>query len=113
MRNISPHPPAARRVRSTAGLLWIGVALIGGVFVLVRLADLLLLIFASVLMAMLLLAIAAPLQTRLRMPRSIAVATVLVALTATVGLVSWGLGAQIAQQLSSLTVLLPKSWRAF
>jgi predicted PurR-regulated permease PerM len=110
----APEPPL--RVKGpngrTAGFIALAVAVVVAVFLVVRLADLILLVFASVLLAMLLLAIAGPLQKRLRMSRTAAVATVLVALSALGGALLWLLGAQIADQLSSLTLLLPRSWHA-
>jgi predicted PurR-regulated permease PerM len=89
------------------------VAAVGAAFLIVRLADVLLMVFASVLLAMLISAIAQPLQTRARLGRSVALATVLVLLLAIAAALLWLFGAQMADQIANLKVLLPRSWRAF
>ena len=77
-----------------------------------RLADVLLLAFGAVLVAILLDALARPLATRAKLPRA-------VALTASAGgllLVAcgslWLFGQQIAIQIGALANLLPSAWRA-
>lgn len=87
-----------------------GLALVAGALLVVRLADVLLMIFGSVLVAVLLHALADPLQRRLRLPRAwalgVSVAAVVLAATAIV----WLFGQQAALQLSGLAELLPKAW---
>lgn len=89
------------------------IAAVGAAFLIVRLADVLLLIFASALLAMLMSAIARPLQTRARLPRPVALIAVLAMLLAVGAALLWLFGAQMADQLANLRVLLPRSWRAF
>jgi predicted PurR-regulated permease PerM len=81
-------------------------------FLVVRLVDVLLLIFASILMAMLLHAIARPLRKRARLGRTAALIAALAVLFSFVGLVGWFFGSQISVQLSNLWVLVPRSWQA-
>ncbi len=110
----APSPAPVRRVGGrTAGFITLAIATMAAVFLVVRLADLILMIFSSVLLAMLLLALTGPLQQKLHMHRSAALVTVLAALLCLTGLLSWLFGTQMAAQLSSLTVLLPRSWHAF
>jgi len=89
-----------------AVLLTVGVALL-----LVRLLDVLLLAFGAVLVAVLLHAIARPLQRRLRLSRylSLTIAVVVVALSA--ALLVWVFGRQAGAQLASLSELLPQAWK--
>jgi predicted PurR-regulated permease PerM len=109
------HAPysAPRRNNRAAGLVLTAVGAGAAIFLIVRLADLILMVFSSVLLAMLLLALAAPLQRKLGIGRTAAVALVLVILLALGGGLSWLLGAQLSAQISSLAVLLPRSWRSF
>jgi predicted PurR-regulated permease PerM len=95
----------------TAGLVTLAAAC--AILLIVRLADLILMIFASVLTAMLLSALARPLQQKLRMSRPVALIATITALSGVAVLISWLFGTQFSAQTSSLTVLLPKSWLAF
>ena len=78
----------------------------------VRLVDLLLMVFASVLLAILLHLIAEPLQKRVRMERRLSLVAALLIVAVGVGLLLWLFGSQISAQVGSLAILLPKSWTA-
>jgi predicted PurR-regulated permease PerM len=112
MRIANPLRPTGRVPLAPTSIVTMAVAALGAVFLVVRLADVILLIFAAVLLAMLFLAIARPLQEKAHLPRAAALTAALLLLLAVAALLSWLFGAQTADQLSSLTVLLPRSWRA-
>jgi predicted PurR-regulated permease PerM len=109
----APSTPGRRVNGRTAGFITLAMAVVAAAFLALRLVDLILMIFSSVLLAMLLLALARPLQLKLRMGRSAALVAVLAVLLGLFGALSWLFGTQMAAQLSSLTVLLPRSWHAF
>jgi predicted PurR-regulated permease PerM len=103
-------PVAARG--SPAALALTAALFAGAAYLVIRLADVILLVFASVLLAMLLQAIAQPLREKAHLGRTLALVAALTLTIAISGLVLWLLGAQLSAQVSSLTVLLPKSWHA-
>lgn len=72
----------------------------------------LLLVFAAVVVAVLLLACARPLETRLRLSRGISLALVGLALAGIVALVAWLVGSQLRAQLGTLTERLPEALAA-
>ena len=113
-RPMTSEPPTTTRRSSRAGgLLLMAVGLGAGILVVVRLADVILMVFSSILLAMLLLALAAPIQRKLRLGRTSALVLVIVLLLALGGALTWLQGAQLSAQISSLTVLLPRSWHSF
>jgi predicted PurR-regulated permease PerM len=77
-----------------------------------RLADVLLLAFGAILVAVLLNALAAPLVHRLRLPRFAALGLAVAGLVAAIGGASWLFGQQITLQVAALGELLPKAWAA-
>jgi predicted PurR-regulated permease PerM len=78
----------------------------------IKLADVLLLVFAAVLLAMLLHEIARPLRRWAPVGRAAALVIALAVVVGAIGLLIWLFGSQTAQQLSSLSVLLQTSWEA-
>jgi predicted PurR-regulated permease PerM len=108
-----PRPfraPAAQR--GQVALVLTVAAMAGAALLLVRLADVVLLVFASILLAMLLQAVAKPLREKAGFGRHLAMIVAFVLLVAAVVLASWLFGAQLSAQLTSLTVLVPRSWDA-
>lgn len=77
-----------------------------------RLADVLLLAFGAVLVAVLLHALAEPLTRRLRVPRALALTVAVAGLSAAIGGAVWLFGQQIVLQAATLGDLLPKAWTA-
>ena len=77
-----------------------------------RLADVLLMAFGSVLVAILLDALAGPLNHRFGLPRRLALAVAVCGLLAAIGGSLWLFGQQILVQASALGHLLPKAWDA-
>lgn len=75
-----------------------------------RLADVLLLAFGAVLVAILLNALARPLTAGLRLSRPAAVAVVAVGMPALLVAGVWLFGSQISQQVAVLGELLPRAW---
>ncbi len=107
------NPLGRSRRRFDAGPFIVAALALGALaFLLVRLVDVVLLVFASILLALLLHVIAEPLRklTRLNRPTALVAALALVAVAA--GLLLWLFGSQTAAQVESLSVLLPKSWTA-
>lgn len=87
------------------------VALVCAAILLVKLVDVVLLIFSGVLLAVLLHAIARPLSARLRMGRTAALAVALAIVTLGIGLLFWAFGSQIDAQMAALSQILPAAWK--
>ncbi|CAN7251230.1 AI-2E family transporter [Phenylobacterium sp. LjRoot225] len=102
-RSSSPRDDLQRGVLLVLGLVALGLLA-------VRLADVLLMTFGAGLIAVLLHAIAEPLQRRAKMGRTaaltVAVLVVALAVVATV----WTFGRQVEAQFASLSDLLPRAW---
>lgn len=81
-------------------------------FLIWRLADVILLAFGAVLVAILLHALAEPLVRRAGLGRQAALAVAVVVLTAAVAGTLWLFGQQIGQQMAALGELLPRTWAA-
>lgn len=77
-----------------------------------RLADVLLMAFGAILVAVLLQALSEPLTARLRLPRPLALTIAVAGLTAAIGGAIWLFGQQIALQVATLSELVPKAWAA-
>lgn len=96
--------------------LWPGpaavIAVIVAALVAWRLADVILLAFGAVLVAILLHAVADPLVRRARMSRRDALLLAVAFLTAVVGATLWLFGQQISQQMAALGELVPRTWAA-
>ncbi|MCR5876169.1 AI-2E family transporter [Phenylobacterium sp. J426] len=92
------------------------VAIAGALVVLallvLRLADVLLLAFGSVLTAVLLHALADPLVRRASMPRPWALFAAVVGLVLATAATLWLFGREAAIQLAALSELIPRAWRA-
>lgn len=86
-------------------LLAVGLGLL-----VVRLADVLLMAFGAVLVAVLLHATAAPLQSRLRAPRAVALTVAVALIAVIVGAAVWAFGRQAETQFVTLADLLPRAW---
>lgn len=93
--------------RLVIALLVIGLALL-----LWQLRDLLILIFGSVLVAVIFTVIAAPLKRRLHLPHGIALAVAVLFVLGLFGGAFWLFGAQVGAQASSLQDKIPEAWRA-
>jgi predicted PurR-regulated permease PerM len=109
-RAFEPIKPAERTPRPTA-VLHTALLVVVGLLVW-RLADVLLLAFGAILVAVLLHALSEPLTNRLRLPRPIAMALAVVGFAAVVGGAVWLFGQQVLLQIATLGELIPKAWRA-
>lgn len=87
------------------------VAVVAAAILLVKLVDVVLLIFSGVLLAVLLHAIAKPLSARLRMGRTTALSVALGIVVLGVGLLFWAFGSQIDAQMEALSRILPAAWK--
>ncbi|MBL8770906.1 MAG: AI-2E family transporter [Phenylobacterium sp.] len=99
---------AATRVIATP--LQVAALVVAGLLVW-RLADVLLLAFGAVLVAVLLHALADPLIRR-RVPRPLALGAAVAGLTAAVAAMAWLFGQQLSIQVATLGELLPRAWEA-
>ena len=86
-------------------------ALVGLGLLLVKLADVLLLAFGAVLVAVLLHAMAQPLVRRTRLGRTGALTTAVFVLTACVGVTLWMFGREASIQIAALGELVPHAWQ--
>jgi predicted PurR-regulated permease PerM len=77
-----------------------------------RLADVLLLALGSILVAVLLNALAEPLVSRLRLRRPVALSLAVTAFLGLIGVCLWFFGQQITVQAGALEALLPRAWAA-
>ena len=82
-----------------------------GLFILYHTAELLLLAFAAVLVAVMLSRAADKLSSRTAAPRGVALATVVVAVGGGLALVAWLLAPQIAEQSRQLIAEVPALWK--
>jgi predicted PurR-regulated permease PerM len=89
-------------------LIVAGVA--GLAAIMVKLADVLMLAFGAVLVALLLHALAAPISRHLRIGLKPALALAVLLVLGATGLVLWQFGSQAAFQLASLMDLVPRAW---
>lgn len=101
---VAPDPPFLRKLVLTLGAI-LGVALV------LRLAEVLLLVFAAILVSVLLRSIAEPLGRRVRLNHSVSVALAAAFTAASILAAVWVLGRQVELQLASLAELLPAAWR--
>lgn len=111
------EPLPTLRVRGARGVDLVPLLITGGALVVlallaIRLVDLLLMVFGSILVAILVHLIAEPLQKWVRMERRLSLAAALLIVGIGVGLLIWLFGSQISAQVTALSVLLPKSWAA-
>lgn len=102
--------PVGHRVfieRLVIALMVIGVALL-----LWNLRGLFLLIFGSVLVAVILGMIAAPICRRLHFPPALALLAAVLIVVAVIGTAFWMFGAEVARQANGLTATIPAAWAA-
>jgi predicted PurR-regulated permease PerM len=92
-------------------LAWLAGALVAGILIW-RLADVLLMAFGAILVAILLQALAAPLVRRLRWSRPLALSAAVFGLSAAIAGALWLFGHQILLQIEALTDLVPRAWGA-
>lgn len=110
-----PQPRLLPRVRHALrrpSMVLQAAALIVAGLLVWRLADVLLLAFGAILVAVLLHALSEPLTRRLRLPRPLALTVAVAGLAAVIGGAVWLFGQQIALQVATLSELLPKAWQA-
>jgi predicted PurR-regulated permease PerM len=88
------------------------LGILGAAVLLVALRDLLILIFGSIVIAVLLTAVAAPIQRYTRAPRGLSLALAILALIALVGGAGALFGAQVARQAQQLSGQLPQAWNS-
>jgi predicted PurR-regulated permease PerM len=99
------------RLRGPNAALQLAVLVVAGLLIW-RLADVLLMAFGAILVAVLLHALAAPLTRRLGMPRPFALTVAVTGLSLAIGVGIWLFGQQIVLQVATLGELLPKAWAA-
>lgn len=102
----SPRANSQQPILLIAGLVVVGL-------VLVRLADVILMAFGAVLVAVLLQALSEPLRRYGHVRRTIALGIAVLVLAACFGLVFWIFGREAEAQFASLSELLPRAWADF
>lgn len=107
----SPRAAFGARLRRPGAALQVAALVVAGLLVW-RLADVLLLAFGAILVAVLLHALSEPLTRRLRLPRPIAMTLAVAGFATVVGGAVWLFGQQISLQIATLGELLPRAWRA-
>lgn len=85
-------------------------AILGLALLAIRLADVIMMAFGAVLVAVLLHAVAGPIQTRLRLGRPVALSLAMLLIGAAVSLAVWAFGRQAEAQFVALSDLLPRAW---
>jgi predicted PurR-regulated permease PerM len=86
------------------------VAIVGGILLLLRLADVLLMAFGAVLVGVLLHALADLLQRLAKLNRLVALTLSVFIIVLVLGLTVWAFGSQAASQFANLSQLLPRAW---
>ncbi len=87
--------------------------LIGGVALLLwNLRGLLLLVFGSVLVAVILNLVAAPIRDRLGLPRGLALLVAVLIVASLIGTAFWMFGSEVIRQSESLREMIPAAWQA-
>lgn len=106
----APRDTLERRVfRATAVVL----ATVAAAYVLWRLVDLLLLLFACALVSLILLTITNAIRRRVAMPFGVALTLTVVGLLALIGGALWFFGATMQGQFAELATRLPGAWANF
>lgn len=103
-----PTPPFPRDGLGRAVVLGAALLVLG--LLAVRLADVLLMAFGAVLVAVLLHAVAGPLQRWARLGQKVALTAAVFLILAALALVVWAFGRQAEAQFASLSELLPRAW---
>lgn len=96
-----------------AGPLALAAALVVTGLVLLRLVDVLLLIFGAVLFAILLNAIAAPLRSRTPLGRIGSLVAAVIVTGLAIAAILWAFGSKLDSQLASLADMVPRAWDGF
>jgi predicted PurR-regulated permease PerM len=100
---------------SDGAFLW-RVLIVASVVVLAllawHLADVLLLVFGAVLVAVLLRALADPIARATRLPDTLAVVAATLVIVGIIGLAAWLFGAEVRAQVAELAERLPQAWRS-
>ncbi len=117
--DVALKPPGAQlalsrlrtRLRRPGAVLQAAAVFAAGLLIW-RLADVLLLAFGAILVAVLLNALAQPLTRRLGLPRRVALILAVAGFGLVIGGAVWLFGQQIAVQAATLGDLLPKAWTA-
>lgn len=107
-----PVVPAPVRRPFLARDAWALLAAVVGGVLAWTLADVLLLAFAGVLVALVLRQLSHPFESRLHLKPSVALVIVVLGLLALLVGGSWLVGASVAAQLQALTETLPRAWQA-
>lgn len=92
--------------------LWLLLAGIAGIVLLFKLADVALLVFGGILLALALRLLANPLIRRMHLSPAWALLTVIVALLALLAAGSWLIGANVAEQVQALREAIPRAIQA-
>ena len=92
--------------------LVIALAVVGLALLLWNLRNLFLLVFGSVLVAVILNLIAVPIRERLRFPPPLALFAAVLVVVAVIGTAFWALGAEVTRQAATIRQLIPAAWAA-
>ena len=104
----SDPPPAQRRVAKRVTMIsGIAILFVAIAAAIVLAADALLLVFACTLMAILLYKLSEIMARRMHMNRKVALAVVVIALTAIIGIGGWAMAPQISEQSTKLAEEIP------
>lgn len=108
-----PSKPLQDRPDLSAAVTRAVLALVGtvvGALILFRLADVLLLLFGAILVAILFHAIAGPIQDRIGLPRTPSLIIAVLTVVAFFGFIFWLFGYEAQAQFETLSDLLPRAW---
>ena len=104
----SEPPPSQRRVAKRVTMIsGIAILFVAIAAAIVLAADALLLVFACILMAILLYKLSEIMARRMHMNRKVALAVVVIALTAIIGIGGWAMAPQISEQSTKLAEEIP------
>jgi len=107
MQDATPLAQARTAVQRAVVLV---LAIVGLALLAVRLADVLLMAFGAVLVAVLLHALAGPLQSRLRLAQPLALSVAVLLIAGCLAVVVWAFGRQAEAQFAALDEVLPRAW---
>jgi predicted PurR-regulated permease PerM len=108
----SPRLPPDLPAAAVRGVLVLA-AVAAGALVVYRLADVILLLFGAVLVAVLFHAIAGPIRERTRLPRTPSLVAAVLLVVAFFGFIVWLFGYEAQAQVENLSDLLPRAWTEF
>jgi len=110
MTSGAPPTDTAPRPSALVHAVLVAAAIVGGVLLLVRLADVLLMAFGAVLVAVLLNAVAGPIRRVTGLGRLAALTAAVALIVLAIAAMTWVFGSQAEIQLASLSDLLPRTW---